>query len=76
MDKDWCMKMAKLEGDAEVGVGLLAIDPVFMDEKGLTSAEKSFRSIYSAAVERGSDNAVAEGICAAIEAYLEEISPA
>jgi transcriptional regulator with XRE-family HTH domain len=27
--KDWCMRMAQLEADAEIGAGLLAIDPVF-----------------------------------------------
>lgn len=25
--KDWCMRMAELEADAEIGAGLLAIDP-------------------------------------------------
>jgi transcriptional regulator with XRE-family HTH domain len=30
--KDWCMRMAKLEADAEIGAGLLAIDPVFDGE--------------------------------------------
>lgn len=29
IDKDWCMRMAQLEGDAEIGAGRLAIDPVF-----------------------------------------------
>ena len=27
--KDWCNRMAQLEADAEIGAGLLAIDPVF-----------------------------------------------
>lgn len=27
--RDWCLKMALLEGDSEIGAGLLAIDPVF-----------------------------------------------
>jgi transcriptional regulator with XRE-family HTH domain len=26
---DWCLKMALLEGDSEIGAGLVAIDPVF-----------------------------------------------
>src|SRR5262249_30886035 len=30
--KDWCMRMAELEGDAEFGAGALAIDPVFDGE--------------------------------------------
>ncbi len=30
--KEWCIKMAKLEGDSEVGAGLLAADPVFDED--------------------------------------------
>jgi hypothetical protein len=26
--KDWCIRMAQLEGDAEIGAGLLAMDPI------------------------------------------------
>jgi transcriptional regulator with XRE-family HTH domain len=29
LTKDWCTRMAQLEGDAEIGAGPLAIDPVF-----------------------------------------------
>jgi transcriptional regulator with XRE-family HTH domain len=29
MNKEWCMRMAQLEADAEIGAGPLAIDPVF-----------------------------------------------
>ena len=29
ISKDWCVRMAQREGDAEIGAGLLAIDPVF-----------------------------------------------
>ena len=29
ISKEWCMRMAQLEGDAEIGAGRLAIDPVF-----------------------------------------------
>ena len=32
MTKEWCMRMAQLEGDAEIGAGRLAIDPVFDGE--------------------------------------------
>lgn len=28
-DKEWCLNMARLEGDAEIGAGMLAVDPVF-----------------------------------------------
>ena len=27
--KEWCIRMAQLEGDAEIGAGRLAVDPVF-----------------------------------------------
>ena len=30
--KEWCMRMAQLEGDAEIGAGRLAIDSVFDGE--------------------------------------------
>ena len=29
ISKEWCMRMAQFEGDAEIGAGRLAIDPVF-----------------------------------------------
>ena len=29
ISKEWCVRMAQLEGDAEIGAGPLAIDPVF-----------------------------------------------
>ena len=32
ISKEWCMRMAQLEGDAEIGAGRLAIDPVFDGE--------------------------------------------
>ena len=32
ISKEWCMRMARHEGDAEIGAGLLAIDPVFDGE--------------------------------------------
>lgn len=32
VSQEWCLRMAELEGDAEVGAGRLAVDPVF-DEK-------------------------------------------
>ena len=30
--KEWCRRMAKIDGGAEIGAGLLAIDPVFIGE--------------------------------------------
>ena len=30
--KDWCLRMAELEADEEIGVGLVAVDPVFDGE--------------------------------------------
>jgi hypothetical protein len=29
---DWCLKMASLEGDSEIGAGLLAVDPTFEED--------------------------------------------
>ena len=29
ISKEWCMRMARYEGDAEIGAGQLSIDPVF-----------------------------------------------
>lgn len=31
--KEWCRRMAELEGDAEIGAGPLAFDPVFTGER-------------------------------------------
>ena len=28
IEKAWCIRMAELEGDAEIGAGLLAVDPI------------------------------------------------
>lgn len=33
--KDWCMRMAELEADAEIGAGLLAIDPAIDGAPGV-----------------------------------------
>ena len=32
IEKEWCIRMAQLEGDAEIGAGRLAVDPVFDGE--------------------------------------------
>lgn len=29
IEKEWCIRMAQIEGDAEIGAGRLAVDPVF-----------------------------------------------
>ena len=29
ISKEWCIRMARYEGDAEIGAGQLSIDPVF-----------------------------------------------
>ncbi|ODT86211.1 MAG: hypothetical protein ABS69_00190 [Nitrosomonadales bacterium SCN 54-20] len=34
--KDWCVRMAQIEGDAEIGAGISSIDPVFDGETLLT----------------------------------------
>ena len=36
--RDWCARMAQLEADAEIGAGLVAIDPVFDGEPATASA--------------------------------------
>jgi HTH-type transcriptional regulator, competence development regulator len=38
--KDWCLRMARHEADAEIGAGLLAIDPVFDGEAMPASPEE------------------------------------
>jgi transcriptional regulator with XRE-family HTH domain len=37
--KEWCLRMAQLEADAEIGAGLLAIDPVFEGDTALGREE-------------------------------------
>ena len=32
ISKEWCMRMAELEADAEIGAGALSVDPVLEDE--------------------------------------------
>ena len=29
ISKEWCMNMAEIEGDAEIGAGVVATDPVW-----------------------------------------------
>ena len=38
--KDWCLRMARIEGDEEVGVGLIAADPTFDGEVVPGAAEE------------------------------------
>lgn len=33
ISKEWCMNMARLEGDSEIGAGLMARDPVVADSR-------------------------------------------
>lgn len=40
ISKEWCARMAQLEGDAEIGVGLFAIDPVFDGEACANNASE------------------------------------
>lgn len=39
ISQEWCMRMAQLEGDAEIGAGRLAIDPVFDGETASVVAD-------------------------------------
>ena len=34
ISKEWCRRMAQHEGDAEIGAGRLAVDPVFDSDPG------------------------------------------
>jgi HTH-type transcriptional regulator, competence development regulator len=43
--KEWCLKMAQLETGAEIGVGLLAFDPLFECEDMRSSTAKEDSSI-------------------------------
>ena len=38
ISKEWCIRMAQLEGDAEIGAGRLAVDPVFVGETAPVTA--------------------------------------
>ena len=40
VSKEWCARMAQLEADAEIGAGLLSIDPVF-DGEVVTQVEEA-----------------------------------
>lgn len=39
VSKDWCLHMADLEGDEEIGAGLVAVDPAFDVESFVQSEE-------------------------------------
>lgn len=41
VSKEWCARMAQLEADAEIGAGLLAIDPVFDGEAAAALTEET-----------------------------------
>lgn len=36
ISEDWCLRMAELEGNAEIGAGRLALDPTFDGEQSTT----------------------------------------
>ena len=37
ISKEWCMRMAELEANAEIGAGALAVDPILEDKPGRES---------------------------------------
>lgn len=39
MSKEWCLKMAAIEGDASIGAGIYAIDPEFQNRDELAHGE-------------------------------------
>jgi HTH-type transcriptional regulator, competence development regulator len=43
--KDWCLRMASLEADAEIGVGVIATDPFFDGEAEAQDVEEDEPSI-------------------------------
>jgi transcriptional regulator with XRE-family HTH domain len=43
----WCMRMAQLEADAEIGAGVLAIDPVFDGEAALAKVPEEAGFAFS-----------------------------
>lgn len=46
VSKEWCMHMAQLEGDTEIGAGRLAIDPIFDEGDSLAvDCEDEVRNI-------------------------------
>src|SRR3546814_10274253 len=45
MTKDWCIAMARLEAGAEIGAGVIAIDPVFNRSEENTSELQSLMRI-------------------------------
>lgn len=70
ISEEWCKHMAQLEGDAEIGAGRLAVDPVFDDEiasvaasddKGLNVAFGRFVSLmrrqHGLSLEKFADDA-------------------
>jgi HTH-type transcriptional regulator, competence development regulator len=51
LDKEWCMRMAQLEADAEIGAGPLAIDPVFDGDALLGEATEETSVAFSRFVQ-------------------------
>jgi HTH-type transcriptional regulator, competence development regulator len=45
--KAWCLRMAQLEGDAEIGAGALAVDPVFDGETALAESPEETSLAFS-----------------------------
>lgn len=41
MNKEWCLRMAELEGDASIGVGALALDPIFDEAPEIAGADEA-----------------------------------
>lgn len=41
MTKEWCLRMAELEGDASIAAGALALDPVFEEAPDVTDTDEA-----------------------------------
>ena len=69
--RDWCLKMALLEGDGEIGAGLVAIDPVFEGNAMATNSSddpsiafgrfvRLMRRNYGLSIEKLADDAAVD----------------
>lgn len=70
--KEWCEKMARLEGDSEVGAGPLAADPVF---DGYILEPDFIALEHAAAIICGHDFIYERGVddCLEFQSFVREV---
>lgn len=75
LSKDWCMKMAQLEGDAEIGAGLAAFDPIFDDNVSNVAAVEEGGLAFSRFVQlaRRSRGLTVEALAEKTDLELSEV---